>query len=112
MPKYRQKIVYENGDRLSPEDEKTILERLLPYHPDLEEKVGCGIDFITMGQHPDFEKSRCLFIVRKDGVAIDFSFWKCIKGLIRKKYPLFADSFIFRHFRERRNSQGNETTKN
>ncbi|TVU28644.1 hypothetical protein EJB05_20169 [Eragrostis curvula] len=92
---------YESGDRLSPEHEKAILERLLPYHPQYEKKIGCGIDYITVGLHPEFENSRCLFIVRKDGDQVDFSFWKCIKGLIRKKYPLYADSFILRHFRRR-----------
>lgn len=55
-----------------------------------------------IGYHPDFESSRCLFIVRKDGELVDFSYWKCIKGLIRKKYPLHAESFILRHFRRRR----------
>ncbi|XP_078444781.1 DCL-like protein [Wolffia australiana] len=93
---------YESGDRLSPEHEKMILERLLPYHPECESKIGCGVDFITVGYHPDFESSRCLFLVRKDGEVVDFSYWKCIKGLIRKKYPLYADSFILRHFRKRR----------
>uniref|UniRef100_A0A0E0K5M2 Protein DCL, chloroplastic n=1 Tax=Oryza punctata TaxID=4537 RepID=A0A0E0K5M2_ORYPU len=92
---------YENGDRLSPEHEKAILERLLPYHPQYEKKIGCGIDYITVGLHPEFENSRCLFIVRKDGEQVDFSFWKCIKGLIRQKYPMYADSFILRHFRRR-----------
>lgn len=95
---------YENGDRLSPEHEKTILERVLPYHPQSEKKIGCGIDFITIGFHPEFENSRCLFIVRKDGEIIDFSYWKCIKGLIRKNYPLYADGFILRHFRRRRHT--------
>ncbi|KAL6912076.1 hypothetical protein ACP4OV_000881 [Aristida adscensionis] len=38
---------YESGDRLSPEHEKAILERLLPYHPEYEKKIGCGIDYIT-----------------------------------------------------------------
>ncbi|CAL4967161.1 unnamed protein product [Urochloa decumbens] len=38
---------YESGDRLSPEHEKAILERLLPYHPQYEKKIGCGIDYIT-----------------------------------------------------------------
>ncbi|XAR61893.1 hypothetical protein NMG60_11016438 [Bertholletia excelsa] len=95
---------YKSGDRLSPEHEKTILERLLPYHPECEKKIGCGVDYITIGYHPNFESSRCLFIVRKDGELIDFSYWKCIKGLIRKNYPLYADSFILRHFwRRRRN---------
>ncbi|KAL5558843.1 hypothetical protein UlMin_035054 [Ulmus minor] len=93
---------YTSGSRLSPEHERTILERLLPFHPEFEKKIGCGIDFITVGYHPDFERSRCLFIVQKDGELVDFSYWKCIKGLIRKKYPLYADSFILRHFRQQR----------
>nr|AFK33859.1 unknown [Lotus japonicus] len=92
---------YESGDRLSPEHEKTILEKLLPFHPESEKKIGCGIDYITIGYHPQFDRSRCLFIVRKDGELVDFSYWKCIKGLIRKNYPLYADSFILRHFRKR-----------
>ncbi|KAG9450998.1 hypothetical protein H6P81_010963 [Aristolochia fimbriata] len=96
---------YESGDRLSPEHEKTILERLLPYHPEAEKKIGCGIDHIIVGYHPDFDSSRCLFIVRKDGEIVDFSYWKCIKGLIRKNYPLYADSFILRHFRRRKRGE-------
>ncbi|XP_030454415.1 protein DCL homolog, chloroplastic [Syzygium oleosum] len=97
---------YQSGDRFSPEHETTILEKLLPYHPEFEKKIGCGIDYITVGYHPDFQSSRCLFIVRKDGELVDFSYWKCIKGLIRKKYPLYADSFILRHFRRRRQTDG------
>ncbi|GAV89831.1 DUF3223 domain-containing protein [Cephalotus follicularis] len=95
---------YQSGDRLSEEHERTIREKLLPYHPQCENKIGCGIDYITVGYHPEFECSRCLFIVRKDGELVDFSYWKCIKGLIRKNYPLYADSFILRHFRRRRRS--------
>ncbi|CAH8386243.1 unnamed protein product [Eruca vesicaria subsp. sativa] len=96
---------YANRDRLSPEHEKTIVEMLLPYHPEVEKKIGCGIDYIMVGHHPEFERSRCLFIVRKDGELVDFSYWKCIKGLIKKKYPLYADSFILRHFRKRRQNR-------
>ncbi|KAL8217693.1 hypothetical protein R6Q57_021066 [Mikania cordata] len=95
---------YASGERLSPEHERTILERLLPHHPESEKKIGCGISYITVGYHPDFESSRCLFIVRKDGEMVDFSYWKCVKGLIRKNYPLYADSFILRHFRRRRHN--------
>lgn len=112
---------------------------LLPYHPEVEKKIGCGIDYIMVcilfklfqsdlcllcksfassfsilialvsslqvGHHPEFERSRCLFIVRKDGQVVDFSYWKCIKGLIKKKYPVYADSFILRHFRKRRQNR-------
>lgn len=92
---------YESGDRLSEEHEKTIIEKLLPFHPESEKKIGCGVDYITIGYHPDFERSRCLFIVRQDGQVVDFSYWKCIKGLIRKNYPLYADTFILRHFRKK-----------
>lgn len=95
---------YESGDRLSPEHERTILERVLPYHPECEKKIGSGVDYITIGYHPDFDRSRCLFIVRKDGELVDFSYWKCIKGLIRKNYPLYADTFIIRHFKKPRRS--------
>ncbi|XP_027095204.1 protein DCL, chloroplastic [Coffea arabica] len=95
---------YESGDRLSPEHERTILERVLPYHPQCEKKIGSGVDYITIGYHPDFDRSRCLFIVRKDGELVDFSYWKCIKGLIRKNYPLYADTFIIRHFKKPRRS--------
>ncbi|CAL1396060.1 unnamed protein product [Linum trigynum] len=93
---------YEIGERLSPDHERTIVDRLLPYHPECEKKIGCGIDYITVGYHPDFTSSRCLFIIRKDGQSVDFSYWKCIKGLIRKNYPLYADTFILRHFRRQR----------
>lgn len=94
---------YQSGERLIPEHETTILEKLLPYHPELEEKIGCGVDFITVDNHPDFGDSRCLFIIRKDGESIDFSYWKCLIGLVRKKYPLYAESFIQKHLK-RRNS--------
>lgn len=93
---------YECGDRLTPEHEKAVIERLLPYHPESEKKIGSGIDYIAVGLHPEFENSRCLFIARKDGQLEDFSYWKCIKGLIKKKYPLYADSFILRHFKRNR----------
>lgn len=39
---------YESGERLSPEHERTILERLLPYHPECEKKIGSGVDYITV----------------------------------------------------------------
>ncbi|KAJ0981028.1 hypothetical protein J5N97_009283 [Dioscorea zingiberensis] len=55
---------YESGDRLSPEHEQTILERLLPYHPECDKKIGCGIDFIMVGLHPEYENSRCFHIIQ------------------------------------------------
>nr|GEW21522.1 protein DCL, chloroplastic [Tanacetum cinerariifolium] len=85
---------YASGERLSPEHERTILERLLPHHPESEKKIGCGVSYITVGYHPDFESSRCLFIVRTDGEMVDFSYWKCIKGFLILAFPYvdFASS--------------------
>lgn len=50
---------YSSGDRLKPEHERTIRERLLPHHPEYEKKIGCGVDYITVVlffaiQHLDF----------------------------------------------------------
>lgn len=39
---------YESGDRLSPEHERTILERVLPNHPECEKKIGTGVDYVTV----------------------------------------------------------------
>ncbi|XP_071925911.1 uncharacterized protein [Coffea arabica] len=37
---------YMDGERLTAEDEKTVIERLLAYHPHSEDKIGCGLDSI------------------------------------------------------------------
>jgi len=92
---------YTSGQKLIRDHEIIILEKLLPYHPDLEEKVGCGVDFLTVDNHPDFENSRCLFIHWIDGGSIDFSYWKCLIELVRKKYPLYAEAFIQKHLTRR-----------
>ncbi|KAL9248785.1 DCL, chloroplastic-like protein [Drosera capensis] len=92
---------YQFGDKLNDRHHRALIMLLLPCHPDYEEKIGCGVDYITIGHHPQFEESRCFFIVRKDGTVVDFSYWKCIKGFVRKRYPLFAESFLLRHFYRR-----------
>lgn len=37
-----------DGERLTEEDEKTVLEKLLAYHPRSEDKLGCGLNFIMV----------------------------------------------------------------
>ena len=37
-----------DGDLLAVEDEKIVVEKLLPYHPDYEDKIGCGIESIMV----------------------------------------------------------------
>ncbi|CAN1191958.1 Protein DCL, chloroplastic [Linum perenne] len=89
---------YGIGEKLCPDHERIIVDKLLRYHPKCAEKIGCGIDYITVGHHSDFNTSRCLFIIRKDGEQVDFSYWKCIKGMVRENYPLHAEYFFLRHF--------------
>uniref|UniRef100_A0A7N0TQR2 DCL protein n=1 Tax=Kalanchoe fedtschenkoi TaxID=63787 RepID=A0A7N0TQR2_KALFE len=90
---------YECGERLSADDEKLVLEKLLAYHSHREDKIGCGMDYIMVDRHPQFERSRCLFVVRTDGSWIDFSYQKCLRSYIRDKYPSYAERFIKEHFK-------------
>lgn len=90
---------YLDGERLTQTDEKTVVEKLLAYHPHSEDKIGCGLDSIMVDRHPQFRNSRCLFVVRKDGVWIDFSYQKCIRAYIRQKYPVHAERFIKEHYK-------------
>ncbi|KAG9129536.1 hypothetical protein Leryth_025085 [Lithospermum erythrorhizon] len=50
-----------------PEHQRTILERLLPYHPECEKKIGSGVDYITIGYHPGFGQD---VYYRKDELEI------------------------------------------
>ncbi|KAL6995447.1 hypothetical protein U1Q18_005584 [Sarracenia purpurea var. burkii] len=90
---------YMDGERLAAEDEKAVVEKLLAYHPHSEDKIGCGLDSIMVDRHPQFSRSRCLFVVRTDGGWIDFSYHKCLRSYIRHKYPSHADRFIKEHFK-------------
>ncbi|KAL3514447.1 hypothetical protein ACH5RR_027164 [Cinchona calisaya] len=90
---------YMDGERLNAKDEKTVVERLLSYHPRSEDKIGCGLDSIMVDRHPQFRHSRCLFVVRTDGGWIDFSYQKCLRAYIREKYPSYAERFLKEHFK-------------
>ncbi|CAL5385364.1 unnamed protein product [Camellia sinensis] len=90
---------YMDGERLTAEDEKSVVEKLLAYHPHSEDKIGCGLDSIMVDRHPQFRRSRCLFVVRTDGGWIDFSYQKCLRAYIQHKYPSHADRFIKEHFK-------------
>lgn len=90
---------YLDGERLDFEDEKIIMEKLLPFHPYAKDKIGCGLDFIMVDRHPQFRHSRCLFVVRTDGGWIDFSYQKCLRAYVRDRYPSHADRFIREHFK-------------
>ena len=66
-------------ERLAGNDEEFI-KMLIKQH----EKHGLkmkNFDHFEVGIHPDFEKTRCFFVVRKDGSKEDFSISKCIANL-------------------------------
>ncbi|XP_061343215.1 protein DCL, chloroplastic-like isoform X2 [Gastrolobium bilobum] len=39
---------YLDGERLTVEDEKAVVEKLLAYHPHSEDKIGCGLESIMI----------------------------------------------------------------
>ncbi|XP_054791964.1 protein DCL homolog, chloroplastic-like [Prosopis cineraria] len=90
---------YMDGERLTVGDEKAVVDKLLAYHPRFQDKVGCGLQSIMVDRHPQFQNSRCLFVVRTDGGWIDFSYQKCLREYIRDKYPAHAERFIREHFK-------------
>ncbi|KZV56193.1 protein DCL, chloroplastic [Dorcoceras hygrometricum] len=90
---------YMDGERLTDEDEKVVVDKLLLHHPHSEDKIGCGLDSIMVDRHPQYKHSRCLFVVRTDGGWIDFSYQKCIRAYIRDKYSSHGERFIREHFK-------------
>ncbi|CAM0950652.1 unnamed protein product [Alopecurus aequalis] len=76
---------YGDGALLSPDDEKVIVEKVLAYHPRSEDKIGCGLEAIMVDKHPEFRTSRCLFVVRTNGVLEDFSYRKCFTAYKEKR---------------------------
>ncbi|XP_057854587.2 DNA-directed RNA polymerase V subunit 1 [Cryptomeria japonica] len=89
---------YQDGDKLTTEDEKEVTGKVLCHHPEKEAKIGSGIDYVMVDRHHDFTMSRCLFIVRKDGSKSDFSYKKCLKNLVQERFPDSAEDFAKKYF--------------
>ena len=68
-----------DGERVEGNDAEFIKE-LLQFHDKKDSKLK-DYDGIEVGTHPSFEKTRCFFIVKKDGSKEDFSVTKCIMNL-------------------------------
>nr|KYP67245.1 DNA-directed RNA polymerase II subunit RPB1 [Cajanus cajan] len=69
-------------DDLLSESDRSIMLRVLHFHPRRSEKFGTGPQDIKVGRHPIFKDSRCFHIVRTDGTVEDFSYRKCILGAL------------------------------
>ena len=54
-----------------------FIKELLGFHEKTDAKLK-DFEAFEVGVHPEFEKTRCFFVVRKDGSKEDFSVTKCI----------------------------------
>ncbi|GAB2272298.1 hypothetical protein Dimus_007118 [Dionaea muscipula] len=96
---------YNDGDRLSVDDQLYILDNIFTHHPEKAAKMGAGIDHIMVAKHHSFQDSRCFYVVTTDGQKEDFSYLKCLENLIRAKHPDRAESFIGKYFIRPRGSR-------
>lgn len=65
-----------DGERLEGNDE-AFTKEIISFHERTEAKMA-DFDRFEVGTHPNFDKTRCFFVVRKDGSKEDFSITKCI----------------------------------
>jgi uncharacterized protein (DUF433 family) len=68
-----------DGEKLEGNDSDFIKE-ILGFHDKADAKLK-DFDCFEVGVHPSFDKTRCYFVVRKDGTKEDFSIAKCIMKL-------------------------------
>ena len=68
-----------DGERLSG-NEADFIKELLGFHDKADEKLK-NFEAFEVGCHPEYDKTRCFFVVRKDGSKEDFSVTKCINAL-------------------------------
>lgn len=71
--------IKKDGEKLDGHDAEFLLE-LLQLHEKKDQKTK-DFDHFEVGVHPLYEKTRCFFVVRKDGTKEDFSVTKCIMAL-------------------------------
>ena len=68
-----------DGEALTDKDE-AFMKDIIQFHERTDEKMK-DFEHFEVGNHPDFDKTRCFFVVRKDGTKTDFSVTKCINAL-------------------------------
>lgn len=68
-----------DGDRLEGNDEAFVKE-IISFHERSDAKMA-DFSHFEVGTHPNFDKTRCFFVVRKSGEKEDFSITKCIQKL-------------------------------
>lgn len=68
-----------DGEKLEGNDEE-FLKELIAFHDKKDQKMK-DFDHFEVNVHPSYDKTRCFFVVRKDGSKEDFSVTKCIQVL-------------------------------
>lgn len=68
-----------DGEKLTGNDE-AFMKDIIEFHARHEQKMK-DFESFEVGPHPEFEKTRCFFVVKKDGTKEDFSVSKCILAL-------------------------------
>ena len=71
--------ICKDGDKITGND-SDFLKDLIELHDKKEQKMR-DFDHFEVNVHPLYEKTRCFFVVRKDGTKEDFSVTKCIQTL-------------------------------
>lgn len=64
---------------------------LLNFHTEKDDKIGCGIDYITTERHVDVinrfkSKTQHFHIYRTDGTDVDFSYKNCVNNIGKNGY--------------------------
>ena len=59
------------------DNDADFIKEILKFHAKSAEKL-VDFDKFIVGAHPEYPKTRCFFVVRKDGSKEDFSVSKCI----------------------------------
>ena len=65
-----------DGDKLNEQD-TDFMKEILRFHAKADEKMKDFTHF-EVGPHPEYPKTRCFFVGKKDGKKEDFSVSKCI----------------------------------
>lgn len=71
--------MYKDDEKLKNADQEFIGD-IFKFHENYTNKSK-DLDHFIVGVHPEFNKTRCFFIVRKDGSKEDFSVSKCVMRL-------------------------------
>ena len=97
---------YPPGTRVNEKD-SGLLAELLQGHPNATEKIGCGVEAFEVRQESSI--SRCFYVARVDGSAVNFSYEKlfspptrlaAFKAVCRNLINRQVFRFKFMHFRK------------